>query len=123
MNQFVHKGDALLIIDRDRYRLALADAEAALAARHAQHLMALEQYEWNDLHRRDEGRRGASNRARHQESHGCNFWSAFGLRPARAAFASCHIGAKRGSSHPLHPPTCVARQAPDALAKLDAAPT
>jgi multidrug resistance efflux pump len=27
MNQFVHKGDALLIIDRDRYRLALADAK------------------------------------------------------------------------------------------------
>ena len=32
-------------IDQDRYRLALADAEAALAARHAQHLMALEQYQ------------------------------------------------------------------------------
>jgi multidrug resistance efflux pump len=44
-DQFVHKGDVLFIIDQDRYRLALADAEAALAARHAQHLMALDQYE------------------------------------------------------------------------------
>ena len=44
-NQFVHKGDVLFIIDQERYRLALADAEAALAARHAQHLMLLEQYE------------------------------------------------------------------------------
>jgi multidrug resistance efflux pump len=44
-DQFVHKGDVLFIIDQDRYRLALADAEAALAARHAQHLMALEQYQ------------------------------------------------------------------------------
>ena len=44
-NQFVHKGDVLFIIDRDRYTLALADAEAALAARHAQSLMALEQYQ------------------------------------------------------------------------------
>ena len=44
-DQFVHKGDVLFIIDQDRYRLALADAEAALAARYAQHLMALDQYE------------------------------------------------------------------------------
>jgi multidrug resistance efflux pump len=44
-DQFVHKGDVLFIIDQDRYRLALADAEAALAAQHAQHLMALEQYQ------------------------------------------------------------------------------
>jgi multidrug resistance efflux pump len=44
-DQFVHKGDVLFTIDQDRYRLALADAEAALAARHAQHLMALEQYQ------------------------------------------------------------------------------
>jgi multidrug resistance efflux pump len=43
-NQFVHKGDVLFIIDQERFRLALADAEAALAARHAQSLMALEQY-------------------------------------------------------------------------------
>jgi len=44
-DQFVQKGDVLFTIDQDRYRLALADAEAALAARHAQHLMAREQYE------------------------------------------------------------------------------
>jgi hypothetical protein len=31
----------------------------------------------NDLHRRDEGRRGASTRARHQESHGGTFLSTF----------------------------------------------
>src|SRR5712675_2587202 len=44
-NQFVHKGDVLFTIDQDRYRLALADAEAALAVKHAQYLMLLEQYE------------------------------------------------------------------------------
>ena len=44
-NQFVHKGDVLFIIDQDRYRLALADAEAALAVKHAQYLMLLDQYE------------------------------------------------------------------------------
>src|SRR3981189_1255667 len=44
-NQFVHKGDVLLIIDQDRYRLALADAEATLAAKYAQHLMMLDQYQ------------------------------------------------------------------------------
>jgi multidrug resistance efflux pump len=31
-DQFVHKGDVLFIIDQDRYRLALADAEAAKPA-------------------------------------------------------------------------------------------
>jgi RND family efflux transporter MFP subunit len=44
-NQFVHKGDVLFVIDQDRYRLALADAEASLAAKQAQHLMLLEQYQ------------------------------------------------------------------------------
>ena len=44
-DQFVHKGDVLFIIDQDRYRLALSDAEATLAARHAQHLMLLDQYQ------------------------------------------------------------------------------
>src|SRR5260370_37761741 len=44
-NQFVHKGDVLFVIDQERFRLALADAEATLAARHAQHLMLLEQYQ------------------------------------------------------------------------------
>jgi multidrug resistance efflux pump len=44
-DQFVHKGDVLFVIDQDRYRLALADAEAAVAARRAQHLMALQQYQ------------------------------------------------------------------------------
>src|SRR5690242_7062096 len=44
-DQFVHKGDVLFIIDQDRYRIALADAEAALAAQHAQHLMLSDQYD------------------------------------------------------------------------------
>ncbi len=44
-NQFVHKGDVLLVIDQERYRLALADAEASLAAKYAQHLMMLDQYQ------------------------------------------------------------------------------
>jgi multidrug resistance efflux pump len=44
-DQFVHKGDLLFVIDQDRYRLALADAEAALAVKHAQHLMLLDQYQ------------------------------------------------------------------------------
>src|SRR5712691_2669771 len=44
-NQSVRKGDVLFIIDQERYRLALADAEATLAARHAQHLMVLGQYQ------------------------------------------------------------------------------
>jgi RND family efflux transporter MFP subunit len=44
-DQFVHKDDVLFVIDQDRYRLALADAEAALKARYAQHLMLQAQYE------------------------------------------------------------------------------
>jgi multidrug resistance efflux pump len=44
-NQFVHKGDVLFVIDQERFRLALTDAEATLAARQAQHLMLLEQYQ------------------------------------------------------------------------------
>src|SRR2546429_2707072 len=37
-NQFVHKGDVLFTIDQERFRLALADAEAALAVKQAQNL-------------------------------------------------------------------------------------
>lgn len=44
-DQFVHKGDILLVIDQDRYRIALADAEAVLATRRAQHQMSLRQFE------------------------------------------------------------------------------
>src|SRR3989440_4085263 len=44
-DQFVHKGDVLFIIDQDRYRIALADAEAVLAAQNAQHLMLRDQYD------------------------------------------------------------------------------
>jgi multidrug resistance efflux pump len=44
-NQFVHKDDVLFVIDQDRYRLALANAEAAVAATHAQYLMLLNQYQ------------------------------------------------------------------------------
>jgi multidrug resistance efflux pump len=44
-NQFVHKDDVLFVIDQDRYSLALATAEAAVAATHAQYLMLLDQYQ------------------------------------------------------------------------------
>ena len=44
-DQFVRKGDVLFTIDQERFKLALADAEASLGARHAQQLMAREQYE------------------------------------------------------------------------------
>jgi RND family efflux transporter MFP subunit len=44
-DQFVLKGDVLFVIDQARYRLALADAEAAVAARRAQDLMARDQYQ------------------------------------------------------------------------------
>jgi multidrug resistance efflux pump len=40
-NQFVHRGDVLFIIDQDRYRLALAAAQASVAARRAD--MAMQQ--------------------------------------------------------------------------------
>ena len=35
-NQFVHKGDVLFTLDQERYKLALATAEAAVAARRAE---------------------------------------------------------------------------------------
>lgn len=44
-NQFVHKDDVLFVIDQDRYKLALANAEAAVASTHSQYLMLLDQYE------------------------------------------------------------------------------
>jgi multidrug resistance efflux pump len=44
-NEFVHKDDVLFVIDQDRFRLALANAEAAVAAAHAQYLMLLDQYQ------------------------------------------------------------------------------
>jgi multidrug resistance efflux pump len=44
-NQFVHRDDGLFVIDQDRYRIALANAEATVAATNAQHLMLLEQYQ------------------------------------------------------------------------------
>ena len=44
-NQFVQKGDVLFVIDKDRYRLAIADAEATLAARLAQKQMLQSQLE------------------------------------------------------------------------------
>jgi RND family efflux transporter MFP subunit len=44
-NQFVKKGDILFVIDQERYRLALADANATLAARLAQKQMLLSQLE------------------------------------------------------------------------------
>jgi len=44
-DQFVHKGDILFVIDQERYRLALADAEATASVRFAQHQMLLHQFE------------------------------------------------------------------------------
>jgi multidrug resistance efflux pump len=38
-NQFVHKGDILLVLDQERYKRALAMAEATVAARKAEMLM------------------------------------------------------------------------------------
>src|SRR5262252_3772939 len=44
-NQLVKKGDILFVIDQERYRIALADAEATTAARLAQSQMMLQQFE------------------------------------------------------------------------------
>jgi multidrug resistance efflux pump len=44
-NQFVHKGDVLFVIDQDRYKLALATAEASVVAARAQSSMLLNQYQ------------------------------------------------------------------------------
>ena len=44
-NQFVKKGDILVVIDQARYRIALADAEAAVATRLAQYQMLQQQYQ------------------------------------------------------------------------------
>src|SRR5258707_1432687 len=38
-NKAVHKGDILFVVDQERYKLAVASAEAGLAARHAEMLM------------------------------------------------------------------------------------
>src|SRR6266571_931407 len=48
-NQFVQKGDILFVIDKDRYRLAIADAEATLAARLAQKQMLQSQLDRRQL--------------------------------------------------------------------------
>ncbi len=42
-NQFVKKGDILFVVDQERYRLALADAEATVEARKAQYLLIKDQ--------------------------------------------------------------------------------
>jgi len=44
-NQAVKKGDILFVVDQARYRIALADAEAPVAARLAQYQMLRQQYE------------------------------------------------------------------------------
>jgi multidrug resistance efflux pump len=44
-NQFVKKGEVLFIVDQERYRIALADAEATVAARLAQYQMVKDQFE------------------------------------------------------------------------------
>ena len=42
-NQFVKTGDTLFVIDQERYRLALADAEATAEAQKAQYLLLKDQ--------------------------------------------------------------------------------
>src|ERR1700680_589325 len=44
-DQFVHRGDLLFVVDKERYQLALADAEATLGVRDAQKQMLLSQKE------------------------------------------------------------------------------
>lgn len=44
-NQFVHKGDILLVIDQDRYRIALENAKASLAVTDAVQQLQQRQYE------------------------------------------------------------------------------
>ena len=44
-DQFVHKDDVPFVIDQDRYKIALANAETALVAAHAQYQMLLDQYQ------------------------------------------------------------------------------
>jgi multidrug resistance efflux pump len=44
-NQFVREGDILFVVDQERYRLALANAEATAAARLAQYQMLQQQFE------------------------------------------------------------------------------
>ncbi len=44
-NQSVKKGDILFVVDPDRYRLSLANAEATVAARLAQYQMLQQQFE------------------------------------------------------------------------------
>jgi multidrug resistance efflux pump len=44
-NQFVKRGDILFDIEQERYRLALANAAASLAAQYAQRQMLLDQYQ------------------------------------------------------------------------------
>jgi multidrug resistance efflux pump len=85
-NQFVHKDDVLFIIDQDRYRLALTDAEAALKAQHAQYLMLLAQYE-----RRSKLTPGSSitienldNSRRQSESAAANYQQAIASRDTAA---------------------------------------
>jgi multidrug resistance efflux pump len=85
-DQFVNKGDVLFIVDPERFRLALADAEAALAARHAQYLMALAQFQ-----RRSRLSLGASitledldNARRESETAAASYQQAIALRDTAA---------------------------------------
>jgi multidrug resistance efflux pump len=85
-DQFVHKDDILFIIDQDRYRLALADTEAALKAQHAQYLMLLAQYD-----RRSKLTAGSSisienldNSRRQSESAAANYQQAIASRDTAA---------------------------------------
>ena len=69
------------ITDQDNIHIHLGPTGAAHSCHRPPHARATRRVGQcrNDLHRRDEGRRGTSNRARHQESHGSNFRSTFEL--------------------------------------------
>lgn len=90
-DQSVKKGDVLFVVDQERYQLALADAEATVAARLAQHQMLLQQ-----LERRQKLNPGititeeALDNARHQSSQ-----AAAGYRQAIAARDVAALNLKR----------------------------
>src|SRR5258708_7739709 len=76
-NQAVHKGDILFVVDQERYKLAVASAEANVAARHAEMVMRqsdanrrtrLTNLAISDEAKEDSGHVAASALAAHQQA-------------------------------------------------------